>query len=89
MLRHYSPKKKTLQKCPLSVSVSVLEGCLSYRELSDSEMTEKRLGLTPGVSLKEVYVERELTVVLQYPTSDCFSFSVKTRKNRAHSRLGL
>ena len=42
--------------------MSVLKRCPSYREFNYSKMTEKWQGPTQGVRLREVSVERELTV---------------------------
>ena len=52
-------KKALLHRCPLTVlkcPLSILERCPSYGESSYSKMTEKRLGPTQDVRLKEVSV---------------------------------
>ena len=65
VLKYYS-LQITLFKCPLTVSkcpLSILKRCPSYKEFSYSKMTEKRLGPTQDVRLKEVSVKRELTAI--------------------------
>ena len=63
------PLHKALLSCPLMVSkvslVHLIQRCLSHREYSYSQITEKRQGPTLGVHLTEVSVKRESWLYIQ------------------------